>query len=256
MYVNIAAVNYPTADAVRKLLDVWKEAGPSIDIVGADLYDSNSALYQEMLHAFGRPDNPLWVSETGLPDNYAKFFFYALGDGAIGFSPFGIDHTGWTLSDDQDPKAHAENYALLSPMSREIARLNFEGKLKTAVEEPGHAQQEINLGDWQATVSFGYPQPDRQKPPGTSDFHGRVLIAQLSANKFLVTGIDARVVFHPPSRPAPADHHINNILRAEQGQYVDGAWKPLRILNGDETQRGLNFQHDATVVHVTVYRWD
>ncbi len=256
MYVNIAAVNTPNAEAVRKLIDMWKITAPSIDIVGADLYNPDSALYQEMLRAYGRPDNPLWISETGISDGYAKFFFYALGDGAIGFSPFGLDHTEWSLSNDQDPNAHAENYALILPMDREIARLNFEGKLKTAVEEPGHAQQEVALGDWQATVSFGYPQPDRQPPPGTLDFHGRVLIAQLAPNEFLVTGIDARVTFHPPSRPAPADHHINNILRAEEGKYVNGTWTPLRILNGDETQRGLNFQHDGEVVHVTVYRWD
>jgi hypothetical protein len=256
MYVNIAAINYPTAESVRRLIDVWKAAAPAIDIVGADLYDPNSALYQEMLRAFGRSGNPLWVSETGISDNYAKFFFYALGDGAIGFSPFGVDHIGSALSDDQDSKAHEENYALIAPMDREIARLSFEGKLKTAVEEPGHAQQEVDFGDWQATVSFGYPQPDGQRPPGTPDFHGRVLIAQLGANEFLVTGIDARVIFHLPSHPVPSNHSINNILRAEQGEYIDGVWKPLRILNGDETQRGLNFQHDGTVIHVKVYRWN
>lgn len=256
MYVNIAAVNYPNAKSVRRLLDVWKAAAPAIDVVGADLYDPNPALYREMLHAFGRPGNPLWISETGLSDDYAKFFFDALGDGAIGFSPFGIDRTGLTSNDDPAPTAHAENYALIAPMQREIARLNFAGKLKTAVEERGHARQEVDFGNWQATVTFGYPQPDRQPPPGTPDSHGRVLIAQLSANEFLVTGIDARVVFHPTSRPSPADHHINNILRAEQGEYVDGVWKPLRILNGDETQRGLNFEHGGAVVHVTVYTWN
>ena len=67
----------------------------------------------------------------------AKFFFYALGDGAIGFSPFGVDQTGWNILGDQPWKAHANNFALIGPMSREIAQLEFDGKLKTAVEEPG-----------------------------------------------------------------------------------------------------------------------
>jgi hypothetical protein len=31
----------------------------------------------------------------------------------------------------------AQNYQLIAPMMREIARLNFEGKLQTAVEEKG-----------------------------------------------------------------------------------------------------------------------
>ena len=254
--VNIAAIIYSDAKAVDHMLDVWKAAAPSIDLVGTDLYDSFSPLYQEMLHAYGRPDNPLWIAETGTEDSFAKFFFYALGDGAIGFSPFGIDHSGKEILPDESSKAHAENYALIAPMARDVARLSFEGKVKTAVEETNQAQQEVDFGEWQATVSFGYPQPDRQRPPGTSDAHGRVLIAQMGPNDFLVAGIDARVIFHLPSRPSPPDHHINNILRAEQGQYVNGDWKPLRIWNGDETQRGLNFEHDGDVIHVTVYRWD
>jgi hypothetical protein len=256
MFVNIAAINTPNYETVDRLLTVWKAAAPSIDIVGADFYDDFSLLYQEMLHAYGRTDNPLWIAETGTGDSYAKFFFYALGDGAIGFSPFGIDHPGWVVPKNQDAAAHAENYALVAPMARDLARLNFEGKLKTAVEEPNQAQQEIDFGDWQATVSFGYPQSDRQRPPGTSDFHGRVLIARLGDNEFLVTGIDARVVFHVPSHPVPSDHHINNILKAEQGLYVDETWKPLRVWNGDETQRGLNFMHEGYIIHVNVYRWD
>jgi hypothetical protein len=254
MYINIAAINTPNHESVERLLDVWKAAAPSIDIVSADLYDDFSPLYQEMLNAYGCPDDLLWISETGLGSSYAKFFSTRLAMELSDFSPFGIDHSGVAVPPEYEPRAHGENYALVAPMARDLARLNFEGKLKTAIEEPSQAQQEVDFGDWQATVTFGYPQPDRQRPPGTPDFHGRVLIAHLGPNEFLVTGIDARVTFHLPSRPLPPDHHINNILRSEQGQYVDGVWKPLRIWNGDETQRGLNFQHEGNVIHVTVYR--
>ena len=33
------------------------------------------------------------------------------------------------------------------------------------------------------------------------------------------------------------------ILQAEEGQYVDGVWKATSILNGDQTDRGLNFRN-------------
>jgi hypothetical protein len=256
MYINIAAVNTPNRDSVNRTLDIWKTVAPSIDLVGADLYDDFSPLYQEMLQSYARADNPLWICETGTGDSYAKYFFYALGHGAIGFSPFGIDHSGWHVAPEDEPKAHAENYALVGPMQRELAKLSFDGNLKSAVEEPEAQRQEVDFGDWQATVSFGYPQVDRQRPLGTPDHHGRVLIARLGPDEFLVTGIDARVIFHQPERPVPQEYHINNILRAEQGVYIDGVWKPLRIWNGDETQRGLNFQHDGNVIHVKVYHWD
>jgi hypothetical protein len=246
-YVNIPAVVTPTTESVHRMLDFYKAAAPAIDVVGADLYDDFSPLYQAMLQAYARPGNPLWVAETGNTESYARYFFYALGHGAIGFSPFSIDS--------EQAAGHVENYGLLASMDREVAQLNYEGKLKTVVEEPQRAQQVIAFGDWEATVTFGFPQADGQRPPGTPDAHGRVLIAQLAPDKFLVTGIDARVIFHPPGRTVASNHYLNNVLRAEQGEYVAGQWKPSRILNGDETQRGLNFGHERSVVQVTVYTW-
>lgn len=250
--VTFPGINYPSGGPVQKMIDLWKVAAPAIDMIGPDIYSDDSGFYRELLRTYRRPDNPLWIPETGSGDSFAKFFFYALGEGAIGFSPFGVDRTGWTYSGDAGPKAHAENYALIAPMDRQIAELNFEGKLKTAVEEPGAAQQELDFGAWQATVAFGFPQHDGRRPPGTPDFHGRALVAQLGPNEFLVTGIDASVSFHLPSRLAG---QRMNIVQAEQGNYVDGKWQPLRILNGDQTDRGLIFKHDGQVVHVTLAKF-
>ena len=112
------------------------------------------------------------LPETGRGDSFAKFFFYALGDGAIGFSPFGVDQSGWNILGDEPWKAHSNNFALIGPMSREIAQLEFDGKLKTSVEEPGQATQELDFGAWQATVAFGFPQSDGRRAPGTKDAHG------------------------------------------------------------------------------------
>jgi hypothetical protein len=76
------------------------------------------------------------------------------------------DPKRWNILGDAPVAAHASNFALIAPMSRGIARWNFYGKLKTAVEEPGQAQQELDSG-WQATISFGFPQYDGRRPPGT-----------------------------------------------------------------------------------------
>jgi len=136
----------------------------------------------------------------------------------VGFSPFGVDDTGWTYFGDSYPKA----------------------------------QQEIDFGDWQATVSFGFPQHDGRRPPGTEDHHGRVLVAQLGPNEFLVTGIDASVSFHLPGKLAGQRMQI---LRAEEGKYEDGNWKFLRLWNGDQTDRGVNFKHRGEVLHVSLSRF-
>jgi hypothetical protein len=38
----------------------------------------------------------------------------------------------------------------------------------------------------------------------------------------------------------------------EEGTYVDGKWKLLRIWNGDQTDYGLNFKSLPQVLHVTL----
>lgn len=247
--IPIPGIQYPSGGAVTRMIDLWKAVAPAIDMIGPDIYSDDSQLYREVLSDYHRPDNPAWIPETGSGNSYAKFFFYALGHGAIGFSPFGVDATGWTYSDKAYPQGHAENYALLSSMDKEIARLNFEGKLKTAVEEKGSLQQELDFGAWQATVSFGFPQRDGSHPPGTEDAHGRALVTQLSPNEFLVTGIDARVSFHLPGKLAGQSMQV---MRAEEGKYENGDWKMRRLWNGDQTDRGLNFKHGGEVVRISL----
>ncbi|MGA3010589.1 MAG: DUF5597 domain-containing protein [Terracidiphilus sp.] len=245
-------INYPSGGAVQKLVGLWRARAPSIDMIGPDIYNGDPRSYRETIKAYHRPDNPLWIPETGRDDSFAKFFFYALGDGAIGFSPFGVDQTGWNILGDQPWTAHANNFALIAPMGREIARLEFEGKLKTAVEEPGQTTQEIDFGEWQATVAYGFPQPDGRRAPGTKDAHGAALVAQLGPDEFLVTGVDASVTFHLTGK-LPLMH--SQIVTAEQGTYEDGVWKPLRLWNGDETDRGLCFHEKPEVVRVKMQKF-
>jgi len=242
-------IAYPSGGAVQKMIWLWRSLAPSIDLIGPDIYTDYSPFYRQVLATYRRPDNPLWIPETGRDDSFGKFFFYALGDGAIGFSPFGVDQTGWNILGDQPWKRHSANFALIGPMDREIAQLEFDGKLKTAVEEPGQATQELDFGEWQATVSFGFPQPDGRPAPGTKDAHGATLVAQLGPNEFLVTGVDASVAFHLPGK---LPWIRSQIVTAEQGTYEDGVWKPVRLWNGDETDRGLCFHQKPEVVRVTM----
>lgn len=250
--LDTPGIAYPSGGAVQKMIWLWRALAPAIDMIGPDIYSSDSGFYREIIATYHRPDNPLWIPETGRSDSFSKFFFYALGSGAIGFSPFGVDQTGWNILGEEPWKRHSANYALIGPMSREIAQLEFDGKLKTAVEEPGQATQELDFGAWQATVSFGFPQMDGRPAPGTKDAHGAALVAQLGPNEFLVTGVDTSVIFHLPGR---LPWMRSQIVTAEQGTYEDGVWKPLRLWNGDETDRGLCFHQKPQVVRVTMGRF-
>jgi hypothetical protein len=256
--IDLPGIAYPSGGAVQKRVGLWRALAPAIDMIGPDIYSTDSQFYRDTMHAYERPDNPLWIPETGSGNNFAKFFFYALGDGAIGFSPFGVDHpSGMNFSNGPNarmgqPSAHARNFALIAPMDREIARLEFEGKLKTAVEEPGQATEELDFGDWQATVAFGFPQMDGRRPPGTKDADGVALVARLGPDEFLVSGFNASVIFHLPGKQP---WMRSEFLSVQQGEYENGVWKPLRLWNGDETDRGLRFFQQPEVVHVKMDRF-
>jgi hypothetical protein len=47
----------------------------------------------------------------------------------------------------------------------------------------------------------------------------------------------------------------SEIIIAEQGVYENGVWKPLKLWNGDETDRGLGFHEKPEVVRVRMGRF-
>jgi hypothetical protein len=245
--VYLPGIQYPSGGAVQRWVGLWRALAPAMDLIAPDIYTSDSSEYRDVIAAYHRPDNPLMIPETGRTDAFAKFFFYALGNDALGFSPFGVDRSGWNILGDEPWSGHSRNFALFGPMSREVAALEFEGKIKTAVEEPGQAEQEVDLGDWKATVMFGFPQPDGRKAPGTKDAHGAAMIAKLGPDEFLITGFDVGIRFHLPGQ---LPFIRSQVLTAQEGSYENGEWKGKRLLNGDEVDRGLTFHQQPTVVRV------
>ncbi len=236
---NRPGFDYPSGGAAQPVLDIWKATATHIDMIGPDIYTSDTKAFLDILGAYNRPDNPIWIPETGLGDDFAKGVFYDLGYGGIGYSPFATDQTGWSLKPGEVPKLHAENYKLLEPMDSDLAEWDFEGKLHAVTEEVGDTEDSMRLGRWVAEVGFGFPQRDGGHAPGTPDHMGRVLIAQIDPDTFMVAGFDARVTL----RLADGTPGHAQILRAEEGKYENGEWHALRILNGDQTDRGINLHH-------------
>jgi hypothetical protein len=247
-----AGQEYPSGGPQQANVAIWKAAAPSIDILAPDFYSDDFTLFRSIVATYARADNPLFIPECHFDATFGRYLFYALGNGAIGFSPFGIDRAqqpdvpnpqGIIATAPVRPVNPAENYALFNPLDAKIAQLNLEGKLYTAVEEKGVARESIHLPTADAVISFGFPQPDGAYPPGTPTFQGRALVAQLGPLEFLVVGFDASVSFAISAAELQKNPNQQiEILRAEEGQYVDGVWRATRILNGDQTDRGLNFR--------------
>ena len=242
--------SYESGGPTDNVLPIWKVGAPALDVLAPDIYMNNDAAYLKILELYHRDDNPLFVPETGGAGN-ARFFFAALGLQAIGYSPFGMDYTR-TRSAAEASKPREEfltpwamNYKLIGPMQREVARLNFEGKLQAVAEQKDKITDTLSFGAWNATVSYGATRNNRGE--GNSEPTGRVLVAQLKDNQFLVSGYFCRVDF----RPAAAEQH-RQFLRVEEGTYENGVFKFLRIWNGDETDWGLNFGAEPVVLRVSL----
>ncbi|HVN06800.1 MAG TPA: DUF5597 domain-containing protein [Bryobacteraceae bacterium] len=259
LYVNVALRDplkpgppgsYESGGATDNVIPIWKAAAPALDLLAPDIYMSDSARYLKVLELYARPDNPLFVPETGSFPSYARYFFSALGHGAIGFSPFGADYTGAPRLNKESLAPFALNYELIGPMMREIARLNFEGKLQAVAEEKDEHSQTLDFGAWRAVVSYGVPAfGPGNNPKGNPEPTGRALIAQLADNQFLVAGFFCRVDFQ--WRDA-ASGKQREFVRVEEGNYSGGAVKPVRIWNGDQTDWGLNFSSAPQILRVTL----
>jgi beta-galactosidase GanA len=251
------AGSYESGGPTDNVLPIWKAAAPAIDILAPDIYMDDHAKVQKILELYRRPDNPLFVPEISNAPEYSRFFFLALGQQAIGFAPFGIDYTGFVnfplgakRVDEERLTPFAMNYRLVGPMMRELAQLSFDGKLRAVAEKKGTPTQTLELGSWKANVSYGVPQFGfGNNPPGNPEPVGRALVAQVGDDRFLVAGFHCRVDFQP-SGPAAAKQR--EYVRVEEGTYENGAWKPLRIWNGDQTDWGLNFTSAPQILRVTV----
>jgi len=253
------------------VFELWKAAAPAVDILAPDIYIADTGKYLRVLDLYSRPDNPLFVPETIGFGAFPRFLFAALGRGAIGYAPFGMDDTRVRTGPDSAPLsreqiygATALNYRLLGPMAREIARWNLEGRVQTAIQmvvdpdaERGDSvdrvhyvtDETLSFAGWDADIAFGTFQRLARSAHPPEDPDGRILIAELGEGRFVMAGYHCRVMFRPTGDNEGRPWHY---LKVEEGQYADGEFEADRILNGDQTDWGLVFS-TPTVLRVTLY---
>lgn len=292
MYVNVALRNpfnpgkpgqYSSGGPTDNVLDIWKSAGPSIDLIAPDIYFRDHKTVTRVLDLYTREDNPLYVAEIGNDQPFARYFWDTLGRSGIGFAPFGMDYTdyynhplGATNMSDETIAHFGELYGLFKPMAREWAKLSFENPV-WGVSEPVDSQadneriwnaqaskndevsakegiaksytQNLDLGKWNAEVTYGRPMFWIAPPTGNNPASGGAVIAQLSEDEFLVTGYRSRVTFMPSEEIADQK---TMIVRVEEGHFEKGKWVFERVWNGDQTDWGLNFTSNQHVLKITL----
>ena len=233
---NPTANNYESGGPTDNVIPIWKAAAPAIDLLAPDIYISESEKALKVIELYSRSDNPLFVPEIGSGAEYVRYFYPVLSSGGIGFSPFGIDDNG-NGEKKEETEARlasiAQEYAMAAPMMRELAKWAFEGKIKSVVEREDHAEQTIDLGSWQATVSFG--GVGRQTVQANARPIGKAMVVQLGENEFLLIGTLCHFTFKSIGANSGKAWQY---LKVEEGKYENGTFKLLRIRNGDETDWG------------------
>jgi beta-galactosidase GanA len=275
MYVNAALAgpsNVPDPNGVasggpqQDVLDIWKAAAPSIDFAAPDLYDKASKNVDLYLDAYRRPDNALMVPEIGNARSFARYFYAAIGRGAIGFSPFGMDDTGYfnfplgaTALDAATLDAFAKPYGVFAGMQREWALIAFEHPTWGAAKPDDDAPATTIMGEWSITASWGEWQFGLKSwswlksdpAPWGKEPIGGVAVAQLSPDEFLLTGDHVRVTFG--TRPGGPANGL--VVKVEEGHFDQGRWVMERLWNGDQTDYGINLIDRPTILKVTMGRY-
>ena len=234
------------------VIDIWKAAAPHLDLVAPDIYNRDHDAYVAYLDHYARPDNALMVPETGNAAEYARFLWAALGRGAIGWAPFGMDQTqyvnfplGAPKLDEATLEAFAAKYRLLNPIARDWARFAFAHPTAGFAKPKDGGDQLATMGRWRIKAQYGLwqfgepewtwidqpPHPNKERPVG-----GAAMI-QLGPDEFLLAGDDVRLRFEL-AEPASGEH--SQYLSVEEGTFEDGRWVMRRRWNGDQTDYGLN----------------
>jgi len=257
MYVNVAlrdpisnppATNYESGGATDNVIPIWKVAAPSIDFLAPDIYLQGNEKVLKVIDLYAREDNALMVPETS--SNNVKYLYKVMEKG-IGYSPFGIDKRPGATGDHN--AVLANEYRLFAPMMCEIATWGREGRIHSVVESEGHAEERIDLGNWEVVFTFGPARRSAASPVDDTQrvATGKAMIVDLGEDEFIVAGTECRITFNPVGKNNRKAWHY---LKVKEGTYENGQFQMRHVLNGDQTDWGGPYiGENPELLHITLY---
>ncbi len=212
--------DYPSGGPVSKMLDIWRAAAPSIDLLAPDIYASD---FKTVCRKYTRSGNPLLIPEAKRDTYPERKVLYAIGEhDAICFSPLGIDNP-----DFPDDHPIADTYRLVSSILHLITEFNGTGKTRAFLQYDEQATS-IDFGKYRFDIAYNHKSGEGPVASG--------LIIQLQPDEFLVAGLDCTITFTSKDPDLPRA----GVLTIQEGRYENQQWLPGRLLNGDETGHGTD----------------
>jgi len=195
--------SYPSGGGQSHTLALWKAAAPAIDIIAPDIYHRSAVIYRTILSRYARRDNPLLIVETRRGLESARYCFMAIGEySALGFAQFGVGIKDTELRRRRvRPPVRRRGGGF--PAAGERGSRHFgttrTKKLQSAIEEENIPGRTLSFDRWDVLAMFPpamSKQPSWAEPKGPPTIpSGRVLLAQLQPDEFLILGFDSTIDF-------------------------------------------------------------
>lgn len=239
---------YPSGGPIAKMREVWRYCAPNIDIFAPDIYVPN---FTEVCEIYMSGGNPLYIPECAThgyagaravlcvgryhASCYSPFGFEDMGEPFTNqqMALFGADMTDPALQTPQDVDAYRKLNRMLSGMMPLLVKKYGTKDLQASSGEIADTAV-FEMGDYLISANF-------QKKAGVS------LALRVSENSFYLIVQHVALSFQSAD---PAKPGID-ILVLEEGEFVQGSWRPGRRLNGDEAV--LNTYEGPAMLRVKLF---
>ena len=252
MYANIWPMQYPGEFAALRpcggpdssVYPIWKQAAPALDALAPDLYEEN--FVEECARYKQGGTNSLIISELRYDRWAPAMVLYALSQGALLVSPFGIDDIDrrpekqvpdmvqgvhQTMSPHDSTDFLKKLYAQLGGLEKTIIAAAQRGDL-FGVMQGNLVQEGLNMGEYHLRVTFPrIAEPQR--------YPGALMVIREAEGSFILVGFSVQLEFF--SKKGRQIEWIS----LDEGSFETGRWVPGRRLNGDELR--LDMGEEVTV---------
>jgi hypothetical protein len=265
MYVNAwlkqpgrnghAPGDYPCGGPSPQVIDIWRAAAPSIDLIAPDIYIVDEFRY--VCEQYTRSGNPLFIPETRGDAAGASRAFFAFGEyNTLGYAPFGIDgvDSGSNADEISDIKDSYSSLKQLIPLIIE------NGQKKGLLVDENNRIDSVTIGGYKITGNLGrrYRGPAMTgtgiaAAQGQANQHqsGGAIIICTGPGEYIIAGRNMNISFSAQIADSTANV---SFLLLEEGKFVDDEWVPGRRLNGDEFR--VTLPNDRSMIYkVALYTY-
>lgn len=225
---------YPSGGPVASYLAWWQKLAPSIDVIAPDVYVSD---FKTVSQQYQNVVNPLFIPEHRRDLRNLSHVFYAIGQGGLGFSPFGIEDFGVN----PEEQTGLMNPQVLKSLNINVAAWDYVGSpqaLSAYYDVLENIAEKIFVARKAGQVQAFMRKDEHEKGVVLSLQKGKLLIefkdqeaASAKCAGFIIEDSDKVYILGTNFSFKVLGREI---LEYSEGRFEGLKYYPTRILNGDE----------------------